>query len=69
MMLVLVGQSMMAVNLSIDFWRERVRSSGLVAKMVIRSLVVKLTCYVEDHRGLGGNIIIRLDNGAFTGLI
>ena len=25
--------------------------------------------YVEEHRGLGGNIIIRLDNGAFVGLI
>ena len=24
---------------------------------------------VEEHRGLGGNIIIRLDNGAFAGLI
>ena len=23
---------------------------------------------VEEHRGLGGNIIIRLDNGAFVGL-
>ena len=26
-------------------------------------------CYVEDHRGLGGNILIRLDHGAFVGLI
>ena len=24
---------------------------------------------VEEHRGLGGNIISRLDNGAFVGLI
>ena len=24
---------------------------------------------VEDHRGLGGNIISRLYNGAFAGLI
>ena len=24
---------------------------------------------VEEHRGLGGNIISRIDNGAFVGLI
>ena len=24
---------------------------------------------VEEHRGIGGNIINRLDNGAFVGLI
>ena len=30
---------------------------------------MKLTCYVVEHRGLGGNIIIRLDNDAFVGLI
>ena len=24
---------------------------------------------VEEHRGLGGNIISRLDHGAFAGLI
>ena len=28
-----------------------------------------LHIYVEEHRGLGGNIIIRLDNGAYVGLI
>ena len=30
---------------------------------------MKLTCYVEEHCGIGGNIISRLDNGAFVGLI
>ena len=25
--------------------------------------------FVEEHRGLSGNIIIRLDNGDFVGLI
>ena len=30
---------------------------------------MKLTCYVEEHRSLGGSIISRLDNGAFVGLI
>ena len=68
-MLVSMGQSMMSVNPSVDFCRERVRSAGLVAAMVVRSRGVKLTCYVEEHRGLGGNIISRLDNGAFAGLI
>ena len=43
------------------------RSSGLVADIVSR--VLKLTCYVEEHRSLGGSIITRLDNGAFVGLI
>ena len=30
---------------------------------------IKANVTVEDHRGLGGNIIRRLDNGAFTDLI
>ena len=69
MMSVSVGQSTMAVNPSVAFWRARVRSSGLVADMVVRSRVVKLTCYVEEYRGLGGNISSRLDHGASAGLI
>ena len=69
MMSVSVGQSTMAVNTSVKFCWERVRSAGLVTDMVVRSRGVKLTCYVEEHRGLGGNIISRLDNGAFAGLI
>ena len=64
-----VGPYMMAVYLSVAFFRVRVKSTGLVAEMVVCSRGVKLTCYVEDHRGLGGNIIIRLDNGSFAGLI
>ena len=59
----------MAVNNYVAFWRARVRSDGLVSNMVVHSCVVKLTCYVEEPRSLGGNIIIRLDNGAFAGLI
>ena len=69
MMSVSVGRYTMAVNPSIAFCRARVRSDGLVADMVVRSCGVKLTCYVEEHRGIGGNIIRRLDNGAFAGLI
>ena len=60
---------MMAVNPSVAFLRARVRSAGLVVNMVARSILVKLTFYVEDHRCLGGNIIIRLDNWSFAGLI
>ena len=30
---------------------------------------MELILYVEEHRGLGGNIISRLNNGAFVGLI
>ena len=37
-------------------------------KCVLRCLA-KLTCYVEEHRSLGGSIISRLDNVAFVGLI
>ena len=69
MMSVSVGQYMMALNPSVAFCRVRVRSTDLVADMVVRSRGVKLTWYVGDHRGLGGNIISRLDNGAFSGLI
>ena len=69
MMLVSVDQSTMAVNPSAAFCRARVISAGLVSDMVVRSRGVKLTCYVEEHHGLGGNIIIRLDNGDFAGLI
>ena len=69
MMLVFMGQSTMAVNPPLAFWRERVIYTGLVANMVVRSRVVKLTCYVEEQCGLGGKIISRLDNGAFAGFI
>ena len=62
-----VGQSTISVNPSVAFCSAKVRLAGLVADIVV--LLVKLTCYVEEHRGLGGNIIIRLDNGAFVGLI
>ena len=69
MMLVSVVQSTMVVNPSIGFCSARVRSAGLVADMVVCSCGVNLTCYVEEQCGLGGNIIIRLDNGAFSVLI
>ena len=69
MILVSVGRSKMAVNPSVSFFRGRVRSTGLVANMVVRSRGLKLTCYVEEHFGIGGNIMSRLDNGAFVGFI
>ena len=69
MMLVSVGQSVMSVNTSVALCSSRVRSAGLVADMVVRSCGVKLTCYVEEHRGLGGDIISRLDKRAFASLI
>ena len=59
---------MITVNPSVAFWIARVRSAGLVYDIVSRVLL-KLTCYVEEHRNLGGSIISRLDNGAFVGLI
>ena len=59
----------MAVNPSISFDRENLGSVGLVDNMIVRSRGVKLNCYVEEHGGLGGNIINRLDNGSFEGLI
>ena len=62
-----VGKSTIAVNPSVAFWSARVRSAGLVVDIMVR--VLKLTCYVEEHRSLGGSIISRLDNGAFVGLI
>ena len=62
-----VGRSTIAVNPSVTFCSARVRLAGLGANIVVR--VLKLTCYVEEHRSLGGSIIIRLDNGAFVGLI
>ena len=62
-----IGQSTIAVNPSVAFWSVRVRSAGLVADNVRR--VLKSTCYVEEHRSLGGIIISRLDNGTFVGLI
>ena len=58
---------MIAVNPSVAFCSARVRSARLVADIVVVKL--KLTCYVEEHRTLGGSIISRLDNGAFVGLI
>ena len=69
MMSVSVGPYTVAVNPSFTFLRARVRSAGLVAGMVFHSHVVKLTFYVEEHRGIGGNIISRLDHGSFAGLI
>ena len=69
MILVSVGQSMMALNPSVKFCRARIRSSGLVVDMVFRSRGVKLTYYAKDHRGIGGTIIGSLDNWAFAGLI
>ena len=63
-----VGLSTIAVNPSVAFWIARAISAGLVAEIVSRVLL-KLTCYVEEHRSLGGSIISRLDNGAFIGLI
>ena len=69
MILVSIGQSTMTVNPSVAFWRARVRLSGLFADMVVRSCLVKLTCYVEEHRSLGGNIFSGLDHGASAGLI
>ena len=69
MMSVSVGRSTMAVNPSAVFCRARVRLSGLVADMVVRSRELKLTCYVEEYCCLGGNIICRLDHGVFADLI
>ena len=68
-MSVSVGQYTMVVNPSTAFFRARVRSSGLVVNMVVYSRGENLTCYIEEHRGIVGNTIIRLDNGAFLGLI
>ena len=47
----------MALNNSVTFCRVRLRSAVLVADTVVRSRGVKLTCYVEEYRGLGGNIM------------
>ena len=69
MMSVSVGIYTMAVNPSVAFCRARVRSDGLVDDMVVFSCAAKLTWYVEEHCGLGGNITSRLDNGDFVGLI
>ena len=69
MMSVSVGRSTMVVNSSVELYSVRVISAGLVSDMVVHSRGVKLTCSVEDHWGLGGKIISRLDNGAFVGLI
>ena len=52
-----VGQSTMAVNPSVAFWGAKVRPAGLVSNMVARSCLVKLTCYVEEHCSIGGNIV------------
>ena len=64
MILVSVGQSMMAVKPSVEFCRVRIRSAGLVIDMVFRSRGAKLTYYAEEHRGIGGTIFGRLDNGS-----
>ena len=58
---------MIAVNPYVAFYSARVRLAGLVSDIVV--VWVNLTCYVEEHRGLGGNTISRLDNGAVVGLI
>ena len=63
------GRSKIVVNPSVAFWRERVISAGLLANMAVCSRLVKITCYVEEHCSLGGNIISRLDNGGYAGLI
>ena len=63
-----VGLSTITVKPSVAFWIARVSSAGLVADIVSR-ILVKLTCYVEEQRSLGGSIISRIDNGAFVGLI
>ena len=56
------------MNPSFALWSERVSSAGLVSEIVSRVLL-KLTCYVEEHCSLGGSIISRLENGDFVGLI
>ena len=53
---------------TVAFWRARMSSAGFVANIMSR-ILVKVTCYVEEHRSLGGSTISRLDNGAFIGLI
>ena len=58
---------MIAVNTSVTFYIVRVRLAGLVANIVVVKL--KLTCYVEEHRSLGGSINSKLYDGAFVGLI
>ena len=63
-----VGLSTITVNPSVAFWIARMSSFGLVDDITSR-ILVKLTCYDEEHRSLGGSIISRLDNGAFVGLI
>ena len=57
----------MVVKPNVDFYRDRVRYAGLVADMVVHIRGLKITCYVEVNCGLGGNIFISLDNGAFGG--
>ena len=63
-----IGLSTINVSPSVAFWIARVISASLIAYIVSRFLV-KLTCYVEEHRSLGGSIFSRLDNGAFVVLI
>ena len=55
------------MNPSVAFCSAKLRSAGLVYD--IMDQLLKLTCYDEDHRSLGGSIISRLDNGAFVGSI
>ena len=69
MMSVSVGRSAMAVNPSGAFCSSRVKFARLVADMVVCSCGVMCTSYVEENRVLGGDIISRLDNGAFASLI
>ena len=56
------------MNPSVAFWSAWVISAGLVAD-IVSQVLLKLTCYVEEHRSICGRIISRLDNGAFVGLI
>ena len=63
-----VGLSTISVDTFVAFWSARVRSAGLVAD-IVSQVLLKSTCYLEEHRSLGGSITSRLDNGAFVGLI
>ena len=69
MMMVSMDQYKITVNPTVNFFRARVKSAGFVVHIVVRSCGVKFTFYVEEYRSLGGYIFIRLDNGAFVGLI
>ena len=46
-----------------------IKSIMMVSVDIVRMLWFQLEYNVEEHGSLGGSIIIRLDNGAFVGLI